>query len=165
MADPLSLHDNIDPALTRALGVIVQHWAYVEHMEEGLLAYLIKADPGLALVVTKNVSGSTLTDWIRTMVEVRFEDESTRSNFHKLLSRIDAARAERNIYVHGLWTKGDPPSLAVVTTVKWDRSEVLRDEVIGSDDLHSLLEEIDQIYRQLLIIGNNLGFHPLPSKP
>jgi len=74
-------------------------------------------------------------------------------------------RAERNVYVHGLWAKADPPSLAIATTAKWDRREVVRNEVVEIDDLHGLLEEIEDIFRQLLSTGHILGFHPGPPTP
>lgn len=153
-------HDDLDPPLLQALGKIVYHWAYVEMLEGAFLAHLLNADQGLTHVVTQNVSGATLTDWLRTLVQIRFKDDETRARISDLLSRIDTARGERNAFVHGLWTQGDDRSLAEVTTIKWDRAEVMRHEVVSANDLDGFVEEIGEIYTELLRIGDVLGFHP-----
>ena len=48
-----------------ALGRIIYGCAYVEALEGHLLAHLLEAEPARLMVVTQNVSGSKVTNWIR----------------------------------------------------------------------------------------------------
>jgi hypothetical protein len=159
---PSSLHLDIEPELLRRLGRIVSHWAYVEQLEASLLAFLTNAHPGLIFVVTSNVSGSTLTGWLRTLAAIRF-NEPDKKRLEELLSDIDEVRGQRNAYVHGLWIPGPEPETAVVTTIRWERAEVMKHELVTGADLNGLHEEIEQIYRRLVATAHHLGFHKLPS--
>jgi hypothetical protein len=158
---PSSMHLEIDAELMRRLGRIVSHWSYVEQLEASLLAFLLNAEPGLMHVVTASASGNTLTGWLRTLTQIRFA-ESDRPKMADLLMHIDEVRAQRNAYVHGLWIPGPEPQTAVVTTIRWERVEVIKHELVTGADLNGLLEEIEHIYRRLVAVAHHLGFHRLP---
>jgi hypothetical protein len=155
----------IDPALLEGLGRVVYQWAFVEAVEGMMLAFLVQANWELSQVVTARVSGSTMTGWIRTLVPVRFTDPTTQDRILDLLTRIDEARAERNAFVHGMWTPGNVPHTAFVTSIRWDRREVMVNRVVGADDLHSLAETIGEIYEELVWLGRQAGFYTMPAPP
>src|SRR3954462_8919010 len=50
----------IDDSLFTALGRVAYTWSFVEAIEGEFLAFLLQANQGLAHVITKNVSGSTI---------------------------------------------------------------------------------------------------------
>src|SRR5262249_52357422 len=104
---------------------------------------------------------STLTGWLRTLAALRF-NEADKQRMLGLLTQIDEARAERNAYAHGLWVPGPEPQTAVVSTIRWERAEVMKQELVTKADLNGLLEEIEEVYRALVAIAHHLGFHKLP---
>lgn len=159
----ISSSDAIDLKLLECLGRIVYQWAFVEAVEGMMLAFLIQANSELSQVVTASVSGSTMTGWIRTLVPVRFTDATTQENILDLLNRLDEARAERNALVHGMWTPGNVPHTAFVSSIRWDRREVMVNRVIGVDDLNSLAEAIGEIYGELVWLGKKTGFYTMPD--
>ena len=60
-----SSSNEIDPALFEQLGRVVYQWAFVEKLLVMFLAFLLRADQGLAYAVSSNIVGSRLTDCIR----------------------------------------------------------------------------------------------------
>ena len=79
----------VNPALLERLGRIAYHWAYVERLEADFLAFLLQANPAFLHVVSQNVSGSTITGWLRTLSLVRFTDAQTHDGLRILFGRID----------------------------------------------------------------------------
>lgn len=153
----------ISSRLLGGLGRVTYQWAFVEAVEGMLFAFLLQANYEFIHVVTASVSGSTLTDWIRTLVPIRFTDAATQEGLHDLLNRIDEARSERNLFVHGMWTAGNTPDTAFVTTINWNRREVMVNRVVGADDLNSLAEAIGDIYSELVWLGKQVGFYTMPD--
>jgi len=147
----------VENPLLAALGQAVYIWSAVEWLEGDLLAFLLGAHQGLAQIVTKTVSGSTITDWLRTLATIRFKTADTEQ-LHALLTRIDEARAQRNAYVHGLWAPGPVKGTALVTTIRWERAEVMKRELVTLQDLMVFADEARELYAELKIIGQHLGF-------
>lgn len=148
----------IDTQLMTMLGRVVTTWSLVEGYTTELVAFLLEADPGSFYVVSRNVANATVTDWARTLATMRFDNDNTREKLAALLSSADEARAERNIYVHGLWKPGPEPQTALVQTVRWDRREVVKYELVTLSDLEELLERIANIVGELRFVGRRLGF-------
>ena len=164
MPDPSTDEEpQVENPLLAARGQAVYIWSAVEWKEGEFLAFLLGADQGLAHIVTKNVSGSTVTDWLRTLAVLRFEPAETE-RLHALLIRIDEARAQRNIYVHGLWQPGPTKGSALVTTIRWERAEVMKGELVTMQDLQMFAEEARELYAELSVFGRYLGF-PKPVDP
>jgi hypothetical protein len=82
----------------------------------------------------------------------------TQARLALLFTRINQARSERNTYVHGLWTAGPEPRTADVMTIKWERAELMKRELVTQSDLEGLLTEIGEIHVKL-------GFHPIAGTP
>ena len=152
--DPLG----IDPTLYEALGRAIARWSYVEHILAEFLSFLVQGDPGRMYVITQNVAGSTITDWARVLSRMTFKHEETLEAFKRLFTSIDDARSERNAYVHGLWKVGPEPGTATVTTVRWERKEVIKMELVTQGDLAGLLERANEIHEELALLGFKLGF-------
>lgn len=149
--------DPIDNILLHLFARVVYHWGYVEHLQTEWLAHLIQANKGFAYVITKGISGATVTDWIRTVSKVRYASENQEA-LTELLARIDNTRAERNALVHGLWHRGPEHATAMIQTVRWQRAELIKDELVTEGDLSHLLEEIIEIFDALRRIGTAQGF-------
>jgi hypothetical protein len=161
MADIRPLTEVHGPLLER-LGAIVYRWAFIEWVQGEFLGYLLHADKGRIYLITQSISGATITGWLRTLAPMQFTHPTTQAGLNDLFTRIDAARGERNAYVHGLWTSGTEPGIADVMTLRLDRQEVMRRELVDQSDLDGLLEEIEYIYTELVRIGIEVGFHKLP---
>lgn len=55
---------------------------------------------------------------------------------------------------------GSEPKTVNVMTVKLERIELMRTELVTLADLQVLLAEITDIYRELAAFGDMIGFHP-----
>src|SRR6266542_2358207 len=163
MPEPPDQPIMVENPLLAALGQAVYIWSAVEWKEGEFLAFLLGAHQGLAQIVTKSVSGSTITDWLRTLATIRFGAAETE-RIHALLTRIDDARSQRNAYVHGLWTPGPVKGTALVTTVRWERAEVMKGELVTLQDLIVFADEARELYAELAVLGDHLGF-PKPPSP
>jgi hypothetical protein len=144
--------------LLSALGRICIGWSYVEALQGHFLAWLLQAEPGRAFVITQNVSSSTVTDWIRTLLQVPQIRRTGIGDLSELLSAISNTRGERNRLVHGVWSPGPEPVTAEIQTVRWDRSEIVQTELVTVADLNDLLHRVEDIMRELLSLGRRLGF-------
>jgi hypothetical protein len=158
MADPR----DVSPQLIAGLGMIVSQWAYVEAYEGEFLSFLTDADPGAMYTITQSVSGATLTDWLRVLSQVRFSNSNMVDNLSKLFTKIDETRADRNAFVHGLWKAGPENGTAIVQTIRWDRREVIRQELVTVADLNEIIERILEVIAELQMLAKSLGFGNKP---
>lgn len=144
--------------ISRALGNVVIAWARIEALLAEFLSFLLQANPGHMYVLNQDVASATQLKWIRVLSDGRFTHEGTRSNLKILFDRIDAARSERNGYVHGMWSPGPEPDTAMVQTVKLDRAEIIRSELVTRSDLDDLFRDIASMGDELDMIGIRLRF-------
>jgi len=148
--------DEIAPEIMQALGRIVIASARVEALTAEFLSYLLNANKGAMYVLNQGVANSTQIKWIKTLIS-DFRSEQAQSVLLDLMSRIDSARIERNSYVHGVWSPGSQPATAIVQTVKLDRPEIVRSELVTAADLDDLASDIiasgDELYAILDDIG------------
>lgn len=105
----------------------------------------------------------TITNWIRTLVPVKFSNPETVATILELLDRLEKVRAERNTLVHGLWRNGREPGTADVQTFRWERHEVVQTHLVTRADLDDLIHEIRGIIEELGTLGERLGY--LSGKP
>ena len=138
------------------MGDIVIAWSRVEGLIAELLTFLLKADPGSMYVLNQDVASSTQIKWIRTLAEQNFHPTALEQ-LNALLVRIDAARGERNAYVHGVWGPGPTEGTAIVQTVKLDRAEVIKAELVTPPDLNELFSDIETMSDELYANLNALG--------
>jgi hypothetical protein len=115
--------------ILQRIGKIASEWAWVEMLLGEMLAHFCHADPGSMYVITHNVSVATQTDWLRTLAEIQVKDETTKKVILDLLNEVDGARTERNTIVHGVWRAHSEAGFGFVQTFRWDRQEVVRDEL------------------------------------
>jgi len=151
----------VEPELLVGLGTVVSRWSYVDMFMAEFLSFLLQANPGFMYVVTANVSASTVSDWIRTLLQARHIPNEPPEEIMSLLVDIDRIRGERNALVHGLWRPHVTGS-ALVQTVRWNRSEIVKDEVVTRADLDDLITNIGEVMGKLLGLGERYGF-PVPS--
>ena len=112
----------IDPQILECLGEFVVVWSLLENVVADLFVATISSDIGNLLVVTKNVSASTISGWVRTMIGVRVTPQETADELRELLNEYDVLRAERNALIHGLWgTNKSGPGTVMVQTMRIGR--------------------------------------------
>jgi len=153
----------VEPEILAGLGTVVSRWTYVDWYMAEFLSFLLQANPAFMYVVTANVSASTVSDWIRTLLRVRHIPNEPPEEIMSLLVDIDRIRGQRNALVHGLWRPHVSGS-AVVQTVKWDRSEVVKDELVTRADLYELVMEIGEVTGKLQRIAEQYGFPVMPQQ-
>ncbi len=110
-------------------------------------------------IVSKNISSSTITDWLRILTPFQFGHPETQAGLANLFGRINNVRGERNAYVHGLWSAGSVPTTAEVMTIRWERTEIMKSELVTTSDLDGLLADIGEIQGELVMLGDKIGFH------
>jgi hypothetical protein len=154
---------NFDIKLLERLGLVVIYWASIEESLGNLLAYLLNADRGPMYAVTQNVSDSTVTDWIRTLVSIRQTDSADTEALREVLAETDRLRSDRNRLVHGLWRVGPSPETAFVHTARLDRREVMTDELVTASDLEEFIQDIKELSIKFSRIGRHFGY--LPGEP
>ena len=89
---------------------------------------------------------------------IRFTHQPTVEGLNALFTRIDEARGERNSLVHGVWGPSSEKGAATVQTIKLDRNEIIRTELVTVRDLDELFKEITSIADELHAVGVKLGF-------
>ncbi len=110
------------------------------------------------LVITQSVSGATITDWLRTIIPFRFENDAAQRDLRELLSEIDKLRYERNRLIHGQWAIGPEPKTAIVQTVNLARNEIVLSNLVTASDLDDLRDRIQHALNKLIIVREKLGF-------
>ena len=109
-------------------------------------------------MITQNISANMVTQWIRVLLQIPAVQVTGIGNLRELLAEIDDARDERNALAHGLWAPVDAPEAAAVRTVRWGRTEVIKDTLVTIGDLGDLLHRIKDIVRKLHALAVQFGF-------
>jgi hypothetical protein len=149
----------IDSELTARLGQIVIRWAVLEDWLSHLLANLVHADPGGLAVVTTNVASSTQIQWILTLLSVHVHKQPELQEIIDLVKRADELRGDRNALVHGIWDPtGCELQTCLVNTVKWERTEVIRQWMVTVTDLDQLVSDINEWIADFIELGKRFGF-------
>lgn len=147
----------IEPELLERLGLFIIRWSFVETCVSNLFVLLTKGDPGSMLVVTSSISTSTITDWIRALIETHQKTPHDLVNeINDVLTEVDHLRSERNILVHGLWETTGPADSVVVQTVRLGRNEIIRGRVVTASDLDGLIDDSWEVSRKLLFLIKNI---------
>jgi hypothetical protein len=137
---------------------VAAEWAWIELLLGEMLAYFCRADPGSMYVITQHTSASTVIGWLQTLIGLNVQDAQTAKVIQTLLQEVDAARAERNAVVHGVWRAAEEPSLAYQDTFDWNRQEVARHTLWSLADIEALVDDLTDIQLKLANLGIRLGF-------
>ena len=62
-----------------------------------------------------------------------------------------------------MWSVGNAPQTAFVSTIGGERAEIMTNKLIGADDLDGFLEEIGAVYDELVWLGKQAGFYTMPT--
>ena len=147
----------IEPELLERLGLFVVRWSFVEKCVSDLFILLTKGDPGSMIVVTSSISTSTITDWIRALIETHQKTPHDLVNeINGVLTEVDHLRSERNVLIHGLWGTDGPANSVVIQTVRLGRNEIIRGRVVTASDLDSLIDDSLEVTRRLLWLTGNM---------
>lgn len=150
MNDASPITRQIEPELLELLGSFIVKWSIVEAYVSDLFVLLTRGDPGIMIAVTGSISTSTITDWIRAIIDLSKQTPHDLVNeIHDVLSEVDYLRSERNILIHGIWATTGPEQSVLVQTAKLGRSAVLHDRVVTAADLRGLIDETLEVARKL----------------
>jgi hypothetical protein len=156
--DPTSAEDD---GIMGALGAVVMLWACVDEWLGALAGHLLEANPGLFHVVSNNVSASTVTDWLRTLLHAHEHPDGADKADLDLLATVDGLRAERNALIHGLWQPGIESGIWTVQTIRLERAEIIKNEVVTLADLEELTIAIREAKKGIEALGQRLGYPPM----
>jgi hypothetical protein len=157
--------DDIDPELLQLLGAVVVKWSYVELFVSDLFVYLSRGAPHAMVVVTANASQSSIASWIRTLLDLLECPHEWEKDIRDALSEIDEMRPERNAFVHGNWLAGDGPGAATIHTIRLERKEVIKTELVTASDLKAFLHCIDDLTLSLRSILVTCGVWKVEHDP
>lgn len=147
----------IEPELLQRLGLVVVRWSGLEKWVSELFSFMMKASPGLMYVVTESISQNTLTGWIRTLLDIMETPPAIEAELRDVLNDIDEIRSERNALVHGLWSTTGPADSVIVQTVRLERREMVRSEVVTAADLDDLIDRMLHAHVRMLAIAKAIG--------
>ncbi|MDP3938239.1 MAG: hypothetical protein Q8R92_08895 [Deltaproteobacteria bacterium] len=137
----------IDPEILQELGQFVVFWGLLEGIVADLFVATISSDIGNLFVVTKSVSASTISGWIRTTINFRKTPEAAREEVTSMLDEYDRLRGERNALIHGMWgTDKSGPGTVMVQTIRLDRAVPAVDTLITASDLRDLIDATLGLY-------------------
>jgi hypothetical protein len=156
MPHPIIADTLPDPEILARIGEVAVEWSYLESVTNDFLAFLCEADLGAFYVVTQNTSNSSITNWIKTLVEVRVQDPDPQKIILDTIIDIDETRMDRNTVVHGLWNTGTQPGFAHCQTLRWARAEVAKDEMWSLADFDELIDHIRQLQGSIVAIRRNI---------
>jgi hypothetical protein len=155
-ADPEATRQ-IEPEILRRFGLFIVHFALIEKLLADLFVRLTEGEPGSMIVVTANVSQTSLSDWIRTLLDLRPSPQDWANEIRDTLTELDTLRGERNALVHGLWSTVGPAHSVIVQTVKLDRREVIKERVLTTADINDLIQDGLDVMNRLRAILRSLG--------
>lgn len=154
----------IEAELLQKLGKLVTSWALVDQYMAHLFIGMVEGEPGSLYVVTENVSCNTISDWIGTLLDARSIDPPGYAD--KIREAIQEAcdlRGQRNALVHGLWSTGHAePGSVMVQTIRLERAEVVKGELVTGADLDELIDRISIVASDLETIIREMDF---PNNP
>jgi hypothetical protein len=150
---------DVDPELAAPLGQIIVRWSTLEYLVSMLLGTFLSADQAGMIVITNNIAVSVQSKWIRALMSAHEHEAQHNERVVDLLTRANDLRADRNEYVHGIWTTVDcEPKTALVQTVNLDRSEIIKTRLVTSQDLNELVIDINDWINDYVALGRELGF-------
>jgi hypothetical protein len=148
----------INPELTQRLGQIAINWAVIEAWLGHMLGTLIDADLGGANVLTSEMGAATVIKAIKNVIAINEPKDPALSAVREVIEEADELRAERNIFVHGIWEVGPEAGTALVETTGWQRPEIIRSRLVTTTDLDNLLADFDNFLLRFIELGILFGF-------
>ena len=150
----------IEPELLYALGQVVVSWSAIEAIIAEFLSFMLAANPAHMYVLNQTTSVEMQSKWIRTLIEIRVPDQSDKDELENLFKEFDEVRRDRNAIVHGLWSTRCEPGAVLVQTMRLDRAEIAREELVTRADLDELIDRIGELRAEFSRIGKFCGFLP-----
>lgn len=147
----------LDEGLLAGLGLIVVQCSVLDGFLQEYVSYLLRANRTSMYIVTQSVSISTQSTWARVLTQ-DYLREPHKTEALEILAASDEVRAERNTLVHGLWERGAEPATALVQTVRLDRAEIIRNELVTHSDLNELSRHIMETTERFAALAEKLGF-------
>lgn len=150
----------IEPELLQRLGLLIVRFSLIENWVSDLFVKMVEGERGSMYVVTENVSQSTITGWIRTLLYSSNTHPDEVKEICDVLNDIDELRAERNALVHGMWITSGPNHSAIVQTVRLERKAPVQETVVTAADLDDLICRCVEVATELKKILCGLDAYP-----
>lgn len=145
MSDPNNLPPISDPIL-RNIGLIAALWSALEVQLEFAILRHQEIDLSTGMLLTTNLGFQSKIYLLTTFAnEGGIQPESEAKALLKLLSRIHAAYADRNLVVHSVWTATDDANIARCRGIRTRGKLRLLDEPMSVDRLAEIADVTRQI--------------------
>jgi hypothetical protein len=123
-----------------------------------MLGTLVDADLGGANVLTSEMGAAAVIKALKNCIAINEPKDPELQAVRELIEEADELRAERNIYIHGVWELGTEPGTALIQTSGWQRPEIIRSRLVTTTDLDHLLADLDDFIRSYVELGIRFGF-------
>lgn len=153
-------YKDIPPEFMQRLGALAISWALIDKLISHMFIGMIDGNDGSMYVITENVTSKTISEWIGTLVDSHgCSQPEYAEHIKEVFKNIEIPRATRNALIHGLWsaTHAEPGSV-IVQTVRLERAEIVKGEVVTLADLDAYIDEAQEIAAQLHEVMTTLGF-------
>ena len=81
MPNPMFQATAPEAAIYERVGRIACEWSWVEMLLGETLSHFCDADPGSMYVISHNVSAATITDWLRTLIQIKVKEDTSKKNY------------------------------------------------------------------------------------
>lgn len=167
---PHPLDFSMSGPLMETFGRFVTQWSILDRLIGYAFVSVAKADSVYSLVFTQSIMASTIQGWLRTTANLHYAQHPDLAAFNEVLVEIDELRADRNALVHGLWKRGVEPNTAIVQTIRLERSEIVKSELLTVADVEQLVSDTINLIARFNDLARRMGLSdgtvaPLVTKP
>jgi hypothetical protein len=139
-----SYDTDISDAQLQAIGKVAVNWSLLEFLINRVIADLLSITPKEGRIVVSAMNLRPRLDILRLLAELHDWPEVELESLKKVTERIDKAREQHNLIVHGLWVEDNAgcPYLVKYTGKKGrNRSsgEYVRMKI---DDINTIAQEV-----------------------
>jgi hypothetical protein len=175
MAQVYPLVTDLPDDYTRGIGLVMTHWAYVEHLLRKIAYQLVGVDVKRGRVAIRDPRPDDYIPMYRQLLRLNKDITIDDQVFDDLPHALAVTRAERDLIAHGPWIKtAQGEYLVPKTSGNWPKSSGLKltkrelpeGIVIVPQDLEGLRQNIAKIATALEAIDFEIGAQlALKNKP
>ena len=142
--------NEISPDFLQRIGLIATRWSLLEAWLTKWLAFLTGGNEAKMGVVSGPMGPSALITAVQLLMKQRFGESLGDAGFTLFFERLEAAKANRNAWVHGLWLPSAQVGIANVQTLRWSRKIPLQEEDVSLAQLDHFAEEISTLIVEVI---------------
>ncbi|MBR0814890.1 hypothetical protein JQ544_25400 [Bradyrhizobium diazoefficiens] len=126
----------------RLIGLIVQHWSYLEHAIEKVIWETLRLDHAMGRCVTEDIQFRHRSKMLGKLIQA--QHLPIFDVWKNVASDLQALEEQRNLIVHGLWQRVDGVPHAVAYSLRKRRKGDPPSKVYGEGFPPDRMQEIDE---------------------